>query len=116
MQEFPPNSHKSRRQPDEPQKLERVTSVAAERRKRGLGRKFRETFIGGSARTAAEYTMLEVVVPAIKDTMAEALSSGIEKLIYGDSRPRRGSPPSSYSTVGRVNYQQMSPPDRKSVV
>lgn len=113
MQEFPPNSHKSRRLPDEPQKLERVTSVAAERRKRGLGRKFRETFIGGSARTAAEYTMLEVVVPAIKDTMAEALSSGIEKLIYGDSRPRRGAPPSSYSSVGRVNYQQMSPPSSR---
>lgn len=113
MEQFPPNSHKSRRQPDEPQKLERVTSVAAERRKRTLGRRFRETFIGGNAKTAAEYTMIEVVVPAIKDTVAEALQSGIEKLIYGDSRPRhRGTTPPSYTNVGRVNYQQLSTPPR----
>jgi hypothetical protein len=56
----------------------------------------------------------EVVVPAVRDTMAEALQSGIEKLIYGDSRPRRGStPPAGYSSVGHVNYQRMSAPTVK---
>jgi hypothetical protein len=118
MDEFPPNSQKARRLPDEPQKLERVTSAEAVRRKRSLGRRFRETFIGGDARTAAEHTMMEVVVPAIKDTLAEALQSGIERLIYGDSRPRpRRTPgPTTYENVGRVNYQQMSssPPRSQS--
>jgi hypothetical protein len=116
MDEFPPNSQKARRLPDEPQKLERVTSAEAVRRKRSLGRRFRETFIGGDARTAAEHTMMEVVVPAIKDTLAEALQSGIERLIYGESRPRsRRTPgPTTYDNVGRVNYQQMSSPPPRS--
>lgn len=119
MQDFPSNSRKAAQgRPDEPKKLERVTSAEAVRRKRGLGRQVRETFIGGSAKTAAEYMVVEVVVPAIKDTIAEALQSGVEKLIYGDSRPRhRGSAPPSYSNIGHVNYQRMgssTPPTSRS--
>jgi hypothetical protein len=108
MSDFPPNSQKARRSPDEPKKLERVTSAEPVRRKRGLGRQFREAFIGGNAKTAAEYMVTDVVVPAVRDTLAEALQSGIEKLIYGDTRPRRGSAPSSYSNIPHVNYQRIS--------
>jgi hypothetical protein len=108
MQEFPPNSQKARR-PDDPKRVERVTSAETVRRKRGLGRQFREAFIGGSARTAAEYMITDVIVPAVRDTIAEALQSGIEKLIYGDTRPRnRSTPPTGYANVGRVNYSGMS--------
>lgn len=118
MQDFPSNSRKAAQaRTDEPKKLERVTSAEAVRRKRGLGRQMRETFIGGNAKTAAEYMVIEVVVPAIKDTIAEALQSGIEKLIYGDTRPRRGgtsssSNPLGYSNVPRVNYSQYNTPPR----
>jgi hypothetical protein len=117
MQDFPSNSRKAA-QADEPKKLEQVTSVEAVRRKRGLGRQMRDTFIGGNAKTAAEYMVVEVVVPAIKDTIAEALQAGIDKLIYGDShKPRRSSsaPPLGYSNVGRVNYQsQYTAPPRSN--
>ena len=112
MTEFPPNSRKAQARPDEPKRLERVTSAEAQRRKRGLGRQFREAFIGGNARTAAEYMVTEVVVPAIRDTLAEALQSGIENLIYGETRRphhRRSSVSTrTYEDVGRVNYQSMS--------
>lgn len=114
MQDFPANSAKARarsenpRLRDQPEKIERVTSADAIRRKRGLGRQFKETFVGGSARMAFDYMILEVVVPSIKDMLAEAMQSGIEKLIYGESRVRRSGSSSSYSNVGHVNYQGMS--------
>jgi len=109
MQDFPSNSFKARARTDEPRKLERVTSAQAERRKRGLGRQMRDTFIGGNARTAAEYMIVEVVVPAVKDTIAEALQSGIEKLIYGDSRPRyRG----HHTSSSPLSYQNLDRPPR----
>lgn len=115
MQDFPANSAKARArsegppQDERPKKIERVTSGEAVRRKRSIGRQFKETFVGGSARMAFDYMVLEVVVPSVKDMLAEAMQSGIEKLIYGDSRPRRGiTTPSSYSGVGHVNYQGMS--------
>lgn len=117
MQEFPSNSRKAAQaRTDEPKKLERVTSAEAVRRKRGLGRQMRDTFIAGNPKIAIEYMMVEVVVPAIKETVAEALQSGIEKLIYGEShKPRRGSSPTplGYTNVPRVNYQSQygaSPP------
>lgn len=111
MQEFPANSQKAktRTEAPKPRNIERVTTAKAEQRKRGLGRQFKETFIGGSARMAAEYMVTEVVVPAIQTTLIEAFQGGVERLILGDrGRPRRSTISSPYANVGRVNYQGMS--------
>lgn len=115
MQDFPGNSRKAQERlegppQDERPKIEQVTSATAVRRKPGLGQRFRETFIGGTARGAAEYVVTDVVVPTIRDLIFEAFQSGLEKLVYGESRVRhRGTSMSSdYSAVGRVNYAGMS--------
>src|SRR4051794_38766690 len=112
MQEFPANSQKAKTRTEatpEPRKIERVTTATAEQRKRGLGRQFKDTFIGGSARMAAEYMVTEVVVPANQTTLIEAFQGGVERLILGDrGRPRRSTISSPYANVGRVNYQGMS--------
>lgn len=112
MQEFPANSAKVRSQSegpplDERPKVEQVTSAEAHRRKRGLGRKFRETFIGGSARMAVEYMVADVVIPAIQDTMIDALQGGIERLIKGEGRSSRRGTPSAYSNTAHVDYRGM---------
>lgn len=103
MQEFPSNSRKASARTEERERVERVTS--GETRKRGLSRKFRDTFIGGDARGTAQYVILAVLIPSAKDMLAEAAQTGIERLIYGESaRPRRGGPPPGYSPTGNVNY------------
>jgi hypothetical protein len=120
MQDFPPNSQKAKTRSEAPptgerrEKIERVTSAEASRRKRGLGRQFKDTFIGGSARGAFDYMITDVVIPAIRDTIFDAIQGGLDRLIYGDHRPRRGTPPSFYSAnPPRVNYQGiMSNPQR----
>jgi hypothetical protein len=111
MQEFPPNSQKARTRPEEPKKIERVTSVEAVRRKKSLGKQFKSTFIEGNAKTAFEYMFTEVMVPAVRDMIFDALQSGIDKLIYGESRRRRGVP-SSYGPIGHVAYNRMGGPPR----
>lgn len=112
MQDFPSNSAKARArseppQVERPERIERVTSAEVNRRKRGVGRQFRETFIGGNARMAGEYMLLEVVIPAIQETMIEAFQGGIERMIRGETRPRRRSS-SSYSNTAHVNYNGIS--------
>lgn len=115
MQDFPSASNKAKaRSEQQPEKIERVTSAEAVRRKKGVGRQFKETFIGGSARTAAEYMVSEVIVPAVRDMLRDALQGGIDKLIYGDTRAKRGAPSSSYPNLGRVNYQGVSNPTQAS--
>lgn len=121
MQDFPPNSQraKMRSEPrsERPEKIERVTSAEAERRKRGLGRKFKETFVGGSARGAFDYMMIDVVVPAIQNTLIDAVQGGFERLIKGDSpRPRRrmSEVVSSDPWRGNFDYRRASEPYRDS--
>lgn len=110
MQEFPPNSKQARGH-DEPKKIERVTSAEAVRRKRGLGRRFKETFIGGDARSAFGYVVTSVIIPETKDLFYNAFDSWFKQLLFGDSvRPRRGpsGPLDGYSSGARVAYNRMS--------
>lgn len=111
MQDFPSNSHRGTERSEEPKQIERVTSGEIVRRKKGLGKQFKETFISGSAREAFEYMLTDVIVPSARDLLFEAFQSGLDRLIYGDSRPRRHAP-TSYSTPGHVNYAGMGPGTR----
>lgn len=109
MEEFPPNSAKSKQGAQrEPKKVERVTSADAIRRKKPLGKQFKETFFGGDGRTALQYVLVSVAIPAIKDLLAEMGQAAIEKIIFGDTRTGRrryGAPPSG--AQGYVTYNRM---------
>lgn len=123
MQEFPGNSAKAKAKPkpaaeappleDRP-KIERVTSAEVQQRKRGLGRRFKETFIGGSAKDTIDHMFVDIVIPAVQDTLLDALQSGFERLIKGESASStRRSPTSSsngYTNLGRFNYSGLSKP------
>jgi hypothetical protein len=108
MSDFPPNSMSSKEEP-EPEKekeVKQVTSEPAKRRKKTLGSKVKGMFVGGDARSAGNYVVFDVLVPAAKDTIVEAGSQMIERLIFGESRKRRGAPPQA--TPGYTNYNQYS--------
>lgn len=116
MQDFPANSAKARARSEgpklseQPEKIERITSADAIQRKRGLGRQFKDTFIEGSARMAFDYMVTDIVVPAVRDLLFDALQGGLDRVIYGESRIRRGrSSPSSYPTsTAHVDYRGIS--------
>jgi hypothetical protein len=105
MESFPPNSDASRKPAVEPKRVERVTSADAIRRKKSLGKQFQETFIGGNARTTMNYVLIHVLVPGVKDMLAEMGQAAIERFIYGDTRPRRG----TTNPLGNVAYHRMGP-------
>lgn len=105
--EFPPNSESSRRGVIEDKNIERVTSGVGVRRKKSLRKQFSETFVAGDARTAVQYVIFEVLLPAAKDMVVEAGSQGMEKLIFGTSR-RRGSTTPQAGATGYVSYNRYS--------
>lgn len=114
MEDFPSNSHKSKAEPRE--KIEPVTSGEAIRRKRGLGRQFKDTFFRGTGKDAMSFAIEDVVVPAIRDTLHNAIQGGIERLIYGDShrapRPYSGWAGHSASSQSKVDYAGYSQPNK----
>jgi hypothetical protein len=110
VQDFPANSAKARAQSEgptpRPERVERVATAVDDRRKQGVGKKFKSTFINGTARMALDYVILEVVVPTIQDALIESVQGGFERLVRGETRTRR--PTSSYSNLGHFNYQSIS--------
>lgn len=103
--EFPPNSEASKKALPEDKDIKRVTSGQPIRRKKSLRKQFSETFVAGDMKSAVRYVIMDVLLPAAKDTIVEAGSQGIEKLIFGDSRRRGARPPVSGPT-GYVQYNR----------
>lgn len=117
--QYPPNSDKSKLGEGEEKKVERVTSSEPIRRKKSLGKNFKKTFFGGDARGAFQYVMLNEVVPAIREMIASGGRAWIDKLVFGDSRPRgpqqRPAGPGGYISYNRYamgGQQQEAPPGR----
>lgn len=103
--EFPANSDASRRIVEKD--ITRVTSGETVRRRKPLRKQFSETFIAGDMRSAMRYVMFDVLLPAAKDMIVDAGSSGIEKLIFGDARKRGATTPQSGPT-GYVSYNRIA--------
>jgi hypothetical protein len=105
--DFPPNSEASKRSPESDKDVQRVTSSDPIRKRKPLRRQFSDRFISGDMRTAISYVIFDVLLPAARDTIVEAGSAGIEKLIFGDARRRGATPPQSGS-YGYVQYNRYS--------
>lgn len=103
--EFPPNSDASKR--IENKEITRVTSGDTVRRKKSFRKQFSETFVAGDMKSAMSYVMFDVLLPAAKDMIVDAGSSGIEKLIFGDSR-RRGATTPQAGPTGYISYNRMA--------
>lgn len=102
---FPGNSREKKKVPEK-EKIERVTTAEPIRRKKGLGRRFKDIFFGGDPKATASFIVQSVLIPAAKDMIVDAASEGVQKLVRGDSYRRRNSPPSG--PAGYVNYQRIS--------
>lgn len=108
--EFPSNS---RRPPDDKpkqqqtKKIERVTAGDVVRRKKPLGKRLTENFVGGDAKNVWGYVMFDVLIPAAKDTFADAVSQGVERMIFGEARSssrRTGGRPGNGSYISYNRY------------
>ena len=65
--------------------------------------------------------MIDVLVPAAKDMVADAISQGIERMLFGDVRSTSRRPHKQYSNNGYVSYnsykssqQKQSSPSRRA--
>lgn len=109
--EFPSNSHglRARRgEPPEPKQVKQVTMSSANRRKRSMTKRFTETFGGGSLRTAGVVVMFEILIPALKDLVAESGKAALDGVVYGEdhvSRRRAGRGRDRDDRGSYINYQ-----------
>jgi hypothetical protein len=113
VDDYPSNSRRSKENAPElkiepeQKRVERIVEGEVQRRKTPLSRRFASTFFGGDARSVIGYVFLEVLIPSAKETISDAFSQGIEKMLFGDVRSttRRNA---SRGTTGYTSYNRYS--------
>lgn len=107
MDEFPANSRTTPdEQPKDEKKLEQVTEGV--RRKPALGKRMKEAFGGDDSRSVMDYVVMDVLIPAAKDTMVDAVTQGFERLVFGEARSTtRRAAVSRRPNQGYVSYNRI---------
>ncbi len=117
MEEYPGNSNSAKPTPKadskRPEKqIQQITTNSVTRRKKPIGKRIAENLLGGDTESVGSYIASDVVLPAVKDMIADAVSQGVERILFGDST-RRARPGKARNTGGansHVSYNRYSGP------
>lgn len=72
---------------EEPRVAGPIISGTAVERKESLRKKFLHAYAGDSAQSVGQYLVMDVIVPGTKNIIADLVTQGIHRLLYGASRP-----------------------------
>jgi len=121
MEDYPANSHKVTQhyvkkenveKEEEPKKIEKVVEGEVLRRKKPWGKRVWESFVGGDLQTVRSFVVLEVLLPAAKDMIADSFTQGVERMLYGEARStsrRTGRRPGDNGYVAYNRYAPSKP-------
>lgn len=99
MEDYKPNSHRSKETPAiTEKKVEKVVRGAVKTRKKNGLEKAKGVIFSEDAANIKSYVVMDVLIPALKKAISDVVTNGIEILLYGESgRTRRNSPSGSIS-------------------
>ena len=105
--EYKPNSHKykaeqaAKQNEQHKKKIEKVVSGTAKTKKKSEMSKFKDIFISEDVSNVKSYVLLDVLIPAMKKTLLDIVTTGADMILYGDERGSRQRAPSE-----RVSYRR----------
>ncbi len=114
-EDFPSNSHKSKEmaqnKDSSEKKVEKVVTGKVTKRKKSLGKKMAETFLEDDSKSIFEYIVYDILIPAAKSTLSDAITGGINMALFGGENKRNNREP--YRDKGRtyVSYSNMYDPN-----
>lgn len=103
--DYQSNSRKSKEpeaKKQEAPKKEIQPITTAQEKKKPLHRRMKGLLFGGEFQTATQYIFAEVLLPAARNLIVDATTKGIERMVYGEARPRPTT--SRYDGRARVSY------------
>jgi hypothetical protein len=121
---YPGNTHKMREKarPAREDKgaekvpVEKVITGEVVQRKKPLGRKIAETFKGEDMGSVGSYVLFDVLIPAAKAMLSDAVSQGVERLFFGDARRSSSrSSQTSYTSYNRMGSGSSRSDGRREV-
>lgn len=117
MEEFKPNSYKSREENKtaartEKKKVEKVVKGNVKTKKKSDIRKFTDIFVSEDVHNVKSYIVMDVLVPAIKKAVKDIVTDGIEMLLYGEARGSKNKGSSGYVSYDRFSRDRDRRDDR----
>lgn len=97
MEEFKPNSHRSKEEKQE-KKIEKVVSGTVKPKKKSEIQKFADVFIQEDVNNVGSYILQDILVPAVKKAISDIVTNGTDMILYGETgRTKKKSPSSNVS-------------------
>lgn len=107
--DYKSNSHRSKEEQQEPEhKVEKVVTGEVKTKKRTGISKFADEFISEDARNVKSYIFRDVLIPAIKKTISDIITNGIDMLLYGERGGR-----SRDTSASKISYRSYYDSGRK---
>lgn len=103
MEEYKPNSHKSKEANDKntpDKKVEKVVTGSVTTKKKNNVSKFADVFISEDIQNVKSYILLDVLLPSLKKAISDIVTNGIDILLYGESGRNKKT-----SSASKVSYR-----------
>lgn len=91
-------------------KVDKVITGEVTQRKQGIFSRLTHDFIAEDGRSVLHYVLGEVLLPAAKKTISDMVSQGVERALWGDGRPGRGTRPGYTNYAAATRSVPMSDP------
>lgn len=85
MEEYKPNSHKSREESAQKKKVGKVVSGKVKSKKKSEIQKFADAFIQEDTQRIKSYILMDVLIPAIKKAVSDIVVNGVDMMLYGET-------------------------------
>lgn len=110
MDEYKPNSNKSKEELVSERKIKKVVSGTVVPKKKGDMQKMANVFISEDVNNVKSYILMDVLVPAVKKAVSDIVTNGIDMILYGEAGRTKNKNASS-----KVSYQRYydRPDERK---
>lgn len=108
--DYKPNSNKYKEQQKaakEEKRAEKVVQGKVKVKKKNEVRKFADVFVAEDARNVKDYLLMEVAIPAIKNTIIDLITNGVTMLFNGEAGTKTKRRSGDY-----VSYRDYSNRDR----
>lgn len=89
MENFPSNSKENPTAKPQPEKvIEKITVNEVIVRKKSLGKRFKETFLGGDLKTTAREVTANTIFPGLRNLVWDIGSESLRKMLFPTGQPR----------------------------
>lgn len=102
--DLPSNSHRAKREDTPEKSVKKVVKGGVKKRKKPLGNRLAELFLGEDIDNVGQYVIHDVLIPAAKNAITDMVTGGIEMALYGETRGRHTKRDKGRSNVSYNNY------------